>query len=132
MVIALLLPAGGTVVTILNLQRMSQLTTRMARQLAVAAILIIAIGFLILILLAGQDTSELPADSGTLFIITVGVALASFMAQRAPFRAWLAGHRGTRVSSWYGALGLAIVYQLVTGLVTAVADVVVGALRMHG
>ena len=118
-IISFFLPAGGAVVTIRNLHRLRELDPRATRDLSVAVVLIFALGLTALISFARRSATGAPSlDTSASGTLQFGVALVSFLCQRAPFRTWRLSNGGTRTSSWTGAVGQAALYTLITVLAT--------------
>jgi hypothetical protein len=113
-VITLLLPAGGTILTIRNLQRMQMIDSEKARELIIASIGVFAVGIVILLLLAPAGTSGPTTNGDTTAVLGGGMALVSYLVQRTAFRAWRLEHRTTRTGSWLAAVGTAALFSLVT------------------
>ena len=113
--IALLLPPGGAVLTIQNLQRLRAVDAPLARQLTIALIGVYVLGIMALVLVSPRSSRGVPTpDSDVTTVLYGGVALASYIVQRQPFQSWRTAHLRTRTSSWIGALGIAFIYTLVT------------------
>lgn len=112
--IALFLPPGAALLTILNLRRLHTIDGALARQLSVAVIVIFALGSAILISLSfpklGQGGS---IDSNASPVLPLGVALASYLSQQPSFRAWRQANRRAPTSSAFSALALALLYSLI-------------------
>jgi hypothetical protein len=128
-IIAFLLPPGGAVVTIWNLHRFSQLDSVRTRQLTIAVIGIFALGFALLLGLATPTANGVPAiDANASSILSVGIALACFVAQRSAYRMWRARNLRTRTSSWLGAFGWAVVFSLLTAIAALPVYAIVASL----
>jgi hypothetical protein len=113
--ITLLLPAGGAILTIRNLYRMQQMDGATAKRLTVVAYVIFAIGLTALLLSAKKASGGLlQPDTDASTVLSCGVALASYVVQRLPFRLWKLTHERTRTSPWLGAAGRAALYTLIT------------------
>ena len=113
--IALLLPPGGAVLTILNLQRLRAVDASLARQLTVALIGVYILGITALFLVSPKGPRGVPSpDSDVTTVLYGGVALASYIVQRQPFQSWRTAHLRTRTGPWVGALGIAFMYTLLT------------------
>ncbi len=114
-IIAFLLPAGGAMLTIRNLQRLGQLDQRAARELIAVVLLVCAVGYALLISYATKNANGfLQPDAGASAVLPFGFGLACFSAQRRPFRQWRSVNPSTRTSSWTGGIGVALVYMLLT------------------
>jgi hypothetical protein len=129
-VIALLLPAGGAILTIRNLYRLRQHDAASAKRLMYAAYGIFALGFTALLLSAHKAPhGSLQLDTGASTVLSCGVAVASYMVQRAPYRSWRIAHQHVRPSPWLGGAGRAIMYTLITFAVVlplAITGIVLG------
>ncbi|HLJ65916.1 MAG TPA: hypothetical protein VKX16_00980 [Chloroflexota bacterium] len=113
--IAFILPAGGAILTIRNLERLRQFDARVARQLSIAVVVLFAVGLTVLISSAPRTTSGmLQPDATATSILQFGVAAGSYLVQRAPFRAWRLANQRNRTSPWIGGAGLAALYTLLT------------------
>lgn len=123
-----LLPAGGAVLTILNLRRLGEVPEPHSRRLVSAAVGLFALGYCTLIALAQTGARTDRLDSNAVVVLSVGVALASFLAQRSAYRTWSTSHSRSRTGSWRGAFGVAVIYQLVTVLVSVPVYLVVVAI----
>jgi hypothetical protein len=121
-------------VTVLNLQRLGQINGELARKLLVSLIVVFSIGTAALFLLSQRGANGVPQpDANATTVLDVGVAVASYIAQREAFRTWRASHRQAGMSSWFGALGVAVVYTLVWVIaLLPVAAIVAGALYLAG
>ena len=114
-VISLILPTGGAILTVLNLQRLRQIDRRDARRMTIALVALFALALTSLILLAGFGSDGRPRiDPTAVEVLSLGVAFASYAVQRRPFRAWRLSNLRARTSPWLAALGVAAVYHLVT------------------
>ncbi len=99
----------------MNLHRLHQLDTKLARQLTIALIAVFAVGITILGAVSGSGSVSLSnPDVGTSALLSIGVATASYLTQRAAFRTWRASNMQAPTSSWIGGTGVAAVYTLVT------------------
>ena len=128
--ITLVLPAGGAVVTVLNLRRLRQLDAKRTRQLTIVLLLVFAVGLTVLALLARHGANSTPnLDSSTVTLLSLGVGGASYVAQRPAFRAWRATNGRQATSSWLGAAGMAFLFQLATGAVFGILYVTGGAIH---
>lgn len=115
-VITLLLPAGGAVLTVWNLRRLDQLDRESALRLGGAVLLVFALGTTALLVISGTRTQPNPqigADAST--VISIGVAVASYVVLRAPFRTWRSRARA-RPDSWLRAVGYAFVFTVLWAL----------------
>jgi hypothetical protein len=116
-ILAFALPAGGAMLTVRNLERLQQLTPQAARRLLYLIVAVFAIGLSLLVLVAQRDKSgQFVIDSDALLIVSAGVATASYLAQRAPFRLWQSQHPTERGGSLLEAIWLVIVYNVVSAL----------------
>ena len=112
--IALFLPAGGAVLTVLNLQRLKEIDTATARLLAGVAVAVFIVGLASLFAGARRGASGGPQiDSTAATLLSFGVAVASYGVQRLPFRHWRVANTSSRTSSWLSGIGIAAVYQVV-------------------
>jgi hypothetical protein len=119
-VLTFLFPSGGAVVTVRNLQRLDQVSARTARALLIIVIAVFALGLALLVLTSQKDKSgKVMIDSGAYLIVSVGAAVASYLAQRNPFRSWRTAHTGVLPGSLLEAIALVLLYQLVAALVAA-------------
>lgn len=120
-IITLLLPAGGAVVTVLNLHRLGRVDAKVLRQRIALVLSVLVLGFTILFSVLGTKGGTIPApDPVATTILSVGIAWASYIAQQTSFRAWRSTHSQEGTSPWLYALGLAFLYQLLTGLGVAI------------
>lgn len=104
--------------TIRNLERLGQIDRPTSRELSYAAIGIFAIGLTVLLVLAQRSVrGTQQVDYSAIGLLSVGVAVVSYVTQRGPFRAWRGTDSRRRPSSWWAALGTAVLYQLVVTLV---------------
>lgn len=118
--LAFFLPAGGAILTIRNLERLEEITPKAARKLLLLTGVVFAFGLAFLVLVAQKDKSgHLVPDSGAYLILSVGVAMVSYLAQRPAFRAWQSTHSGQRNGSLLEAIGLTIFYYLLTAACAA-------------
>jgi hypothetical protein len=113
-VIALLLPAGGAILTIRNLQRLQAIDSKKARELIIASIAVFAIGIVILLLLDPARSGGRGANADATVVLGGGMAIISYLVQRAAFRSWRRENGAVRTGSWLAAVGTAAVYSLVT------------------
>jgi len=119
-ILAFALPAGGAILTIRNLERLQELTPKAARRLLFLTAAIFAIGISVLWLAAQRDKSgHVIPDSGAYLILSAGVAIVSYLAQRPGFRTWRSTHSAERSGSALEAFALAIVYYIVTAALAA-------------
>jgi hypothetical protein len=108
--IGFLLPAGGAVLTIMNLRRLHRLDLRQTRLMIGIVITILIVGNAALFLSAPVGANGIPhVDPEAMNLIGFGTALASLVAQRTAFRQWRAAHLRERTSSWLRALGIAAI-----------------------
>lgn len=116
-VISLILPAGGAVLTVLNIARMQTVRPRHVRELALATMVVFAIGLTILFTLATPAPGRQPTlDSGVSLVLSVGTAVASYVAQREPRARWRRQHPNARSSSVLTAVAWSCIYTLATAL----------------
>jgi hypothetical protein len=114
-IIAFLLPAGGAVITVWNLHRFSQLDSVRARHLTIAVIAVFALGLALLLGLAPPSAGGMPTvDANASSVLSIGIALACFVAQRPAYRVWRERNTRTQTSRWFGAFGWAVVFSLLT------------------
>jgi hypothetical protein len=113
-VMALLLPAGGAVLTIRNLQRLQAIDSKQARELIIASIGVCAVGIVMLLLLDPARSGGASANGDTTAVLGSGMAVVSYLVQRAAFRTWRREHQAVRTGSWLAAAGTAAWYSLVT------------------
>jgi hypothetical protein len=126
-VIALMLPAGGAILTIRNLQRLQTIDSEKARELIIASVGVFAIGIVILLLLAPMGTSGPSTNGDATAVLGGGMAVVSYLVQRTAFRTWRLEHRSMRTGSWLAAVGTAALFTVVT-LVAAVPVMLVAML----
>jgi hypothetical protein len=106
------------VITVWNLHRFSQLDPARMRRQSAAVIAVFALGLALLLVLAPPSANGVPAiDANASSVLSVGIALACFFAQRRAYQSWRARNLQTRTSSWLGALGWAFVFSLLTAVV---------------
>ena len=117
--IALLLPAGGAVLTIFNLQRLRAIDAGKARELIIACIGVFAVGIVVLLLLDPSRSTGQSINGDATGILGGGIAIVSYVMQRAAFLSWRRENKTKRTGSWLAALGTATIYSLLT-LVAAV------------
>lgn len=112
--ITLLLPAGGAILTIRNLQRLQTIDSKKARELIIASIGVFAVGIVILLRLspAGSHGQGMTPDTTT--VLGGGMAVVSYVVQRAAFRSWRQAHDTVRTGPWLPAVATAGIYSLVT------------------
>lgn len=129
--LSLLLPAGGAILTVRNLQLMRQLDPPLTRRLSIAIIVAFALGLSALILLGHPSHGGVPqVDSTSLSILAWGTGLSSYIVQYRPFRSWRGAHARQRVGNWLVALGFAVLYQIVAVVLATplvVAALLIGA-----
>jgi hypothetical protein len=120
-VISLLLPAGGAIVTVRNLQRLGQLDASHTRKLTIAVAAVFALGY------AGLAAVSVPrangtvqTDAGVSYIMGIGTAVASYVVQSSSYRAWRVAHPTIRTDSVVRGIGVAVIYYLVTLVAAAV------------
>ena len=113
-VIALLLPAGGAVLTIFNLQRLRAIDADKARELIIACIGVFAVGIVALLWLDPSRSNGQSINGDATGILGGGIAVVSYMMQRAAFLTWRRENKTKRTGSWLAALGTAAIYSLVT------------------
>ncbi|HEY8685767.1 MAG TPA: hypothetical protein VIO57_09190 [Chloroflexota bacterium] len=112
--ITLILPAGGAVLTIRNLQRLHTIDPQKARELIIASIGVFAVGIVILLLLNPASARGQGVNGDATGVLGGGMAIVSYVVQRTAFRSWREANGTVRTGSWLPALGLAAVYSLVT------------------
>lgn len=125
--IALLLPAGGAVLTIQNLLRLRVIEPEQAKQLMFAAIGVFAVGIVVLLQVDLARSGGASGTSDATGVLGGGMAIVSYLVQRAPFRAWRVQHTTVRTASFLGAVGTAVLFSLLT-LCAAVPVMVVALL----
>ena len=116
--ICVLLPPGGAALTVLNVRRLGQIDARQTRSLVTATIVIMAVGMVTMLAVSGMNIRRGPGvyqDAWT--VLRIGVASASYLVQRGPYRAWRTAHKAARTGSWIPALGVAVMYTLVWAVV---------------
>jgi hypothetical protein len=130
--IAVFLPAGAAVLTVLNIARMQPVRPPQVRRLALATMSVFAVGLTALFLLSAPTPSHQPGlNSGVSLVLSLGTAVASYVAQRAPYRAWRISRPSARTSGTLSAIAWAAVYTVATALI-ALAVFVIVALAAHG
>ena len=112
--ITLLLPAGGAVLTIRNLQRLHTIDAEKARELIVASVAVFAAGIVILLLLDPSRSGGRGVNGDTTGILGGGMAIVSYVVQRTAFRSWRREHAADTTGSWLPAIGTAALYSVVT------------------
>jgi hypothetical protein len=116
--IAFFLPVGGAIVTVLNLRRMNILDARQARQLVIAVVTLCALGLAVLLAAADRRTGAVPQiDSTAESVLSVGVALSSYLAQRGPYLQWRGTDGPRPTSPWLRAAGTALLFTLLTAVI---------------
>lgn len=132
-IIAFLLPAGGAVVTVWNLHRFSQLDSGRARHLAIAVVVVFALGIALLLGLTPRKANGVPiTDANASSVLSFGVALACFVTQRSPYRSWRAQNVQARTSPWPGAFGWALAFTMLTVVLALPAYAVLSSLLGGG
>ncbi|MGH2441549.1 MAG: hypothetical protein ACRDFX_00075 [Chloroflexota bacterium] len=116
--IALLFPAGGAILAVRNLQRLRHIDAATSRHLVIAIVALFAIGFSVLLSVGQRTGTSVPQiNSTSALVLSIGVAVASYVVQQKPYQAWRARNSGTRTSAWIGALGRAVVYELIAAII---------------
>jgi hypothetical protein len=130
-IITFIMPAGGAVLTIRNLQRLRLVDARQAREWIIATVVVLALGYTGLLLATKPGPKDtLPRLDSVSALISCGLATASYLVLRSPYRAWRSQHAGARTSSPIPALGIALLYTVIT--VVAVVPVwIVAASVLH-
>ncbi|MGH2447971.1 MAG: hypothetical protein ACRDFS_05145 [Chloroflexota bacterium] len=110
--ISFLLPAGGAILTVHNLQRLRQIDQRRVRVLSTAIVVIFAAGLATLMLVTPIGKDGLPhLDPLVQMVLAAGIPLACYLAQRQPYIAWRVGHPNQRPNPWFRAFLSAIWYE---------------------
>lgn len=129
--LAFLLPPGGAILTVWNLHRLGELDRPTAVRALIALVAVLSVGFVVLAiasLRAGGAGGGIDANAST--IISVGIAAASYLAQRRPYRTWRASHARTRTSSLLAGIGYAVLatvaWLIPVSIVLAIAQAVSG------
>jgi hypothetical protein len=123
------LPAGGAILTVRNLERLGELTAKTARRLLILLVLVFAVGLAILVYVAQKDkTGHFVIDSQALLVISVGVAVACYLAQGAAYRTWRTAHPTEQAGSVLEAVALTLIYYLLTAAAAAPLIVIAAAL----
>jgi hypothetical protein len=92
---------------------------------------VFAVGLAILVYVAQKDKSgRFAIDSQALLVISVGVAVACYLAQGAAYRTWRAAHPLEPAGSVLEAIALTLVYYLLTA--AAAAPLIFIAAQMSG
>ena len=115
-IISFVLPAGGAILTIANLHRLKVLDAQSAQRTTAIAYIVLALGYTGLLLSASHKGSTgifATSDAGGSTVLSVGVAIVSFLVQRDPFRAWRKSHEQVRTSPWLGGVGRALIYTVI-------------------
>src|SRR5690348_1230683 len=97
--ISLLLPAGGAILTIRNMQRLNAIDSKGARELTFAAIGVFAVGIAVLFIVARRATAASGATGDTGAFLGFGTAMASYIVQQRPFHAWRTANRAAYTSA---------------------------------
>lgn len=117
-VITFILPAGGAVLTVHNLARIQGGDNSQVRRQTVGIVLLFALGLAIILALAPVQSNGAPRlDTDTYTVVQFGVAVAAYVVQRAPFRAWHQSHV-VRPSAWTTGVLTALIYQFLAILAT--------------
>jgi hypothetical protein len=91
-----------------------------ARRLLFLIVIVFAVGLAALVLVAPKDRSgRIIINSDAYLILSVGVATASYLAQRPAFRAWVSSHPAQRPGSVLEAIGLTVLYYFITAVIAA-------------
>ncbi len=112
--ITLLLPAGGAILTIRNLQRLQTIDSQKARELIIASIGVFAVGIVILLRLDPAGAQGQGVNGDTTGVLGCGMAVVSYVVQRTAFRSWREAHHTVRTGPWFPAVATAGIYSLVT------------------
>jgi hypothetical protein len=84
------------------------------------AILISAVGLGIIFGLAPKGSNGFPmVDVKATYIISFAAALLSYLAQREPFRRWRENNPQSRSAPGFKAVGMALLYAMIAGLLSA-------------
>jgi hypothetical protein len=119
-IITLLLPVGGVMLTIWNMQRLNILDRPQARRMTIGAVIICAVGLGIMFGIAPKSTNGLPqVDSNARSVLAVTAATICYFAQRQSFLTWRRQNDTSRTSSWINAIGLAVLFTVLTGTLSA-------------
>jgi hypothetical protein len=113
-VIALLLPAGGAILTIRNLERLQAIDSKKAKELIIASISVFAVGIVILLLLDPARSGGRSTNGDATAVLGGGMAIISYLVQRAAFLSWRRKNLTVRTGSWLAAVGTAAIFSLVT------------------
>lgn len=131
--IALMLPPGGAALTVWNLARLQVIDRRLARQLTVAVLVIFTLGMGTLLGVAPSRTGTVPTvDPGAFYVLSIGVAIASSVSQRAAFRSWRSAHVQSPTSSFLVATCVALVYSFAVAMISVPIYLIVGQLFSMG
>ena len=119
-IITLLLPVGGVMLTILNMQRLSILDRPQTRRMTIGAVIICALGLGIMFGVAPKSANGLPqVDSNARSVLAVAAATICYLAQRQSFLNWRRQNDTSRTGSWLNALGMAVLFTVLTGTLSA-------------
>lgn len=128
-IIAFILPPGGAVLTIWNLQRLGQLNATTARQLMLVVMSLFALGYALLLSLTPVKSGSVPQfDASAARLINFGTAIASYLVQRPRFIEWRVSHKRDRSGSVASAVGIAVVYSVIWLVPTTITYLIVQAL----
>src|SRR5947209_13790773 len=94
--ITLLLPAGGAILTIRNLQRLQTIDSHQARELIIASIGVFAVGIVILLRLEPAGSQGQGVNGDATGVLGCGMAFVSYGVQRTAFRSWSQAHHTVR------------------------------------
>ncbi|HZU12915.1 MAG TPA: hypothetical protein VFB58_08755 [Chloroflexota bacterium] len=126
--LAFLAPPGGAMLTVDNLSRMGGLAAESKTRTMTAIASIFAAGLTLLLVLAQPHLNRPPSERpSTSLAISLGTAVASYIAQRRVFWGWRSGHRTTRTSSTASALLLTVLYTAIVFVAAVVLRLIIAA-----
>lgn len=128
-VIAFLLPPGGALLTVRNLARLRESDRRRAGELTAVVFALYAAGFTVLLLLVaphGGDPAPLAPEVS--LVLSIGTALASYLALQRPYQEWRTAHRTAKPASVLSALITAVLYTFAISLAVTLIRFAIGGL----
>lgn len=126
--LAFLAPPGGAMLTADNLSRMGAVAGESRARIVTAIGVIYAVGLTALLVLAQPHLNRPPvSDGGTSVAISLGTAVASYVAQRRTFAVWRLEHSRTRTGSALRALLLTVGYTIIVFVGAVILRIAVAA-----
>lgn len=126
--ITLLLPAGGVVLAIRDMQRLGALEHNSARRLIWTAIGVLSAGYALFVFTAPRHSNGVPQlDSNTTGFITVALCMVAYFAVRRPFATWRT-RSSAHTDNMLPAVGTALMYQAIVVLAVVVVVLLFGPL----